>query len=197
MQPVDEEEQPKKSPIWFIIGPALAFLIVLMIVPFSGIPLDPEPKNIPSLDQVLPASIHTVNITAARQSTTDLGLLDFSDDQAIKLVADRVASESCPQGAICQAKALFYFVRDSIRYVPDPAREYIKAPQETLISRAGDCDDMAVLLVNLERAIGQEARYASAPQHLYLEVLIKERWVPLDPTCKECDFGEKPSSLPR
>jgi hypothetical protein len=195
MKPVDGEEEPKKSPIWYILGPALALLIILMIIPFSGIPLDPEPRNIPSIDQVLPASIHTVNITAARQSTADLGMLDFSADQVIKLVADRVASQSCPQGATCQAKALYYFVRDNIRYVHDPSREYIMSPHETLLGKAGDCDDMAVLLVNLEKAIGQEVRYASAPQHLYLEVRIKDRWLPLDPTCKECDFGEKLYSL--
>jgi len=50
------------------------------------------------------------------------------------------------------------WVADNIRYVSDPYRgEYVQHPIETLRLRAGDCEDFAVLLTSLYRAVGLRA----------------------------------------
>ncbi|MBU0980223.1 MAG: transglutaminase family protein [Nanoarchaeota archaeon] len=195
----EDIEEPRKSPIWYIIGPILALLVILMVFPPYAIKLDPQPKDIPSLPEALPAQIYTMNVTQARHTTADLGKFDFSSDTIVKQVADKVAAKSCPSSKLCQAKALFYFTRDNIKYISDP-KEYVKSPHETLLTGGGDCDDMAVLLLNLEKAIGVEAIYARSPNHLFVEIRIEDApkgyqrdgWIPLDPTCKSCGFGETP-----
>jgi hypothetical protein len=57
--------------------------------------------------------------------------------------------------------------------------------------RAGDCDDMSILLAAMLEAVGHPVRLALAgpdplqPRlftHVYLEVYYKGRWIPLDPT---------------
>ncbi len=56
--------------------------------------------------------------------------------------------------------ALFNFVADDIRYVNYQSGEYWlpNRPQQLLARREGDCDDKAMLLITLLRAIGIEAQ---------------------------------------
>ncbi|MBT7368632.1 hypothetical protein HN814_10555, partial [Candidatus Woesearchaeota archaeon] len=44
-----------------LMGLGLAILIILMIVPYYGIKLNPEPTTIPSLEDVLPSNINLKN----------------------------------------------------------------------------------------------------------------------------------------
>lgn len=64
-------------------------------------------------------------------------------------------------------RALFEFVADDIRYVNFVSGEWWlpNRPQELLARRQGDCDDKAILLISLLRAVGIEAT----------EVLIQTR----------------------
>ncbi len=67
-----------------------------------------------------------------------------------------------------QIEALFNFVADDIRYVNYVSGEWWlpNRPQHLLARRQGDCDDKAILLISLLRAVGIEAR----------EVLIQTRY---------------------
>lgn len=50
------------------------------------------------------------------------------------------------------------WVAEHVNYVSDPKGfEYIAPPEETLKTKAGDCDDYAVLLASLYRSVGLEA----------------------------------------
>lgn len=64
-------------------------------------------------------------------------------------------------------KALFEFVADQIRYVNFTSGEFWlpNRPHELLARREGDCDDKAILLITLLRAVGIEAE----------EVLVQTR----------------------
>src|SRR5690606_26522168 len=64
-------------------------------------------------------------------------------------------------------RALFEFVADDIRYVNYVSGEWWlpNRPQQLLARREGDCDDKAILLITLLRAIGIEAQ----------EVLVQTR----------------------
>lgn len=110
-----------------------------------------------------------------------------------------------PQKAwAAQARAIFYFVRDQIRYVQDPVDvEVIADPLETLRVRQGDCDDKSVLTAALLQAIGHPARfmavgYDGGPlSHVFVETVLGDEWVPLettppDPPEPPFEFGEYP-----
>jgi len=60
---------------------------------------------------------------------------------------------------------------------------------------------MAVLLANLEMAIGIETRFVFIPDHVYVQIKLDEAmkkyktddgWINLDATCSYCEFGEIP-----
>jgi transglutaminase-like putative cysteine protease len=103
-----------------------------------------------------------------------------------------------------QARAIFYFVRDRIRYVMDPLYvETIAGPMETLETRQGDCDDKSVLAASLLQAIGHPARFVAVAydrgplSHVFVETMIGNEWWPMeltppDPPQPRFEFGEYP-----
>lgn len=91
-----------------------------------------------------------------------------------------------------EIKALFEWVQANIRYTKDPFRlEVLHSPRRMLELRAGDCDDMSILLGAMLEAIGHPVRLVLAGPdplqpglftHVYLEAYLRGRWIPLDPT---------------
>lgn len=88
--------------------------------------------------------------------------------------------------------ALFRWVRKNIRYTRDIYRvELLHTPRRMLELRAGDCDDMTILLGAMLLATGYPVRLAltgfrphkpHAYSHIYLQTLVCGRWVALDAT---------------
>jgi len=194
-------EEEKRSPLVYILALFLILMLILWIIPYYSIKLDPEPKNIPAKESILPA-----NITIEKRNTTFVTRNEFlsllnPNDQLIKQTASKVASQSCNSEKVCQAKAIFYFVRDNFDYVSDPRTEYVESAREVLATGGSDCDGMAVLLANLEEAIGIETRFVFIPGHVYVQIKLDsalkkyktdEGWINLDATCDYCSFGEIP-----
>jgi transglutaminase-like putative cysteine protease len=91
-----------------------------------------------------------------------------------------------------EIKALFEWVQRNVRYTRDPFRvEVLHSPQRMLAVRAGDCDDMSILLGALLEAIGHAVRLVLTGAnpltpdtftHIYVEVFCQGRWIPLDAT---------------
>jgi hypothetical protein len=87
----------------------------------------------------------------------------------------------------------------NVRYVVD---YYLKKPVNVLHDGVGDCDEQAVLLCSLLRAIGEQAfvRVALFPGHTMLHAWVvwfditRQEWVNLDPTASlefiEFGYGE-------
>src|SRR3989338_2353960 len=179
----------------------LAYILLLVVwyIAIYGAKIDPEPKRIPTIEEVVPA-----NIIIENQSETKDDFLAYltPNDPVIKQTADKIAAISCDSSKICQAKAIFYFVRDNFNYVSDPfAYEYIKTAKESLVTGSGDCDDASILLANLLEAVGIRARFVFIPNHVYVQASIPEaakrykteqNWINLDATCHNCKFGEIP-----
>ncbi len=126
----------------------------------------------------------------------------------IKTIANYIATQACPytegNNELCHAKAIYYFVRDNIKYVPDPLKtEYIESPELILNSESADCDGFSVLLASLYTHIGIESRYVLIKNHIFTQIKLKEPskyadkdgYIYLDATCKECEFGELPNSV--
>jgi hypothetical protein len=206
LEKIEKDDEEKSNPFSYLLVLVLILLIIMMVVPFYGIKLDPEPKNIPMLSEVLPYNVEQLsNEFPGLPSESRSNFLKqlVPDNQAIRNTAARIATASCRESDVCYAKALFYFVRDNIQYVGDPPDDYLESPFETLMTKGADCDGMAILLANLELAVGIPTRFAFIPGHAFIQVKIdsapkkykeKDGWISLDPTCNTCEFGELPYS---
>jgi hypothetical protein len=104
-----------------------------------------------------------------------------------------------------EVSALFSFVQSAIRYTKDPvAKEKLYPPKELLKIRAGDCDDISMLLGALALALGYPARlitlganpnYPNEFSHVYVEVEVPAgsgQWVALDAARPGSQFGLQP-----
>jgi hypothetical protein len=206
LEKIEKEDSTKRNPFSYLLVLALVLLIIMMVVPFYGIKLDPQPRDIPAFSEAIPYNVEQLSkefpgLPSSLRSNFLKQLVP--DHQAVRNMAARIATASCRESDVCYAKALFYFVRDNIQYVGDPPNDYLESPFETLYAKGADCDGMAILLTNLELAVGIPTRFAFIPNHVYVQLKIdsapnkykeKDGWISLDPTCSTCEFGEVPYS---
>jgi len=192
-----KHEVRKSSPMWWILGAVLALLIITMVVPYYGVQIDPHPKNIPLIDEILPQ-----DVSLNENNSQDYKELVDPFDSVVRQVASKVASESCNENKICQTKAVYYFVRDNIDYVSDPiAKEYLEEPREVLVTQAADCESGTMLLAAMLESIGVNAEMVFIPGHAFLRIQLAnarnkykqpDGWIYLDWTCNNCEFGDIP-----
>jgi len=190
-----EEQDRKKGPIKLIIGLFVLLILVFSFIPFYVLKLDPNPNyntiDLLEVDELIPNKRgHAANVESATE------LIEVGD---YRLLAVNIATESCTfESEVCYAKALYYFVQNKIKYVPDPDRQYVQIPSETLISGGGDCEDSALLLATLLEAIGNDADIGLTHDHAFVRVQLPEAlwrykadedYVYLDPV-GENKFGE-------
>jgi Transglutaminase-like superfamily len=91
-----------------------------------------------------------------------------------------------------EIRALFDWVQRNVRYTRDIHRvELLHTARRMLQLRAGDCDDMTILLSAMLKSIGHPVQLALVgfnPKrkwlftHIYLEAYCRGDWIPLDPT---------------
>lgn len=104
-----------------------------------------------------------------------------------------------------ELQAVYQWVQRNIRYTMDPVtKEKLYSPQDLLKIRAGDCDDIAMLMGALVIALGFPARLAtiaanqSAPDefsHVYLEAENPPgsgQWYAMDAARYGAQFGVEP-----
>ena len=93
------------------------------------------------------------------------------------------------------ADAIFMWVRDHIAYVNDPSGEYFQPPVKTLEVGAGDCDDQAILLAAMLGSIGFGPIIVILPEHVYVDLQVGEKQLPMDPTVPKAAFGTLSTSM--
>lgn len=114
-------------------------------------------------------------VSAMRALTTE-----WRTDPRIINAARSIVFNEPAKNDFAEARAIFRFVQQRIRYVRDVLNvETLATPLATLETRSGDCDDHATLLATLLEAIGFETRFVLASylnpesfEHVYLAVLI-------------------------
>lgn len=114
--------------------------------------------------------------------------------------------KNCPENnQLAEIKALFYYVRDNIRFVRDTYNlETLQYPENTIKWKGGDCDCKVILLGSLLSSIGNRIRFSiykiNNPiefDHINLQVYLRKkgRWLTLDPTKQVKPFGWKPKKF--
>lgn len=93
---------------------------------------------------------------------------------------------------LAEVNALFQWVQRNIRYTRDIFRvELLHTPRRMLELRAGDCDDMTILLGSMLLSTGHPVRLALTGfrpgrphvySHIYPEVQVDGRWIACDAT---------------
>ncbi|MBR9677385.1 transglutaminase domain-containing protein [Candidatus Woesearchaeota archaeon] len=197
------EDSKRQKFFKILMGVILGLLIVLMVIPYYAVKLDPSPSVIPSPEQVLSSNtiIPEVNVS----SRVDYRTLIKPVEPQVKFLADSIVSKACNSGEkICHAKALYYYVRDNTDYVSDPiSAEYVEHPLEVAVSQAADCESGAILLAALMESIGVDAQLVFIPQHAFVRIKLDDAsqryvqpdgWIYLDWTCKSCSFSEVPNN---
>jgi hypothetical protein len=109
-----------------------------------------------------------------------------------------------PKDRFGEVGALFDWVRRNIRYTRDIFRvELLHTARRMLELRAGDCDDMTILLGAMLMSTGHPVRLAlvgfrrNKPHvysHIYPEVRVCGRWIPIDATV-DYPMGWAPPAL--
>jgi hypothetical protein len=139
------------------------------------------------------------------------GLVDeaLRDPSIIRLATDILRSVPAFDD-YGEAEALYNWVRANIRFTKDPVnKEKLYPPAELLKIRAGDCDDISMLLGTLLMAVGYPARLmtvAATPDspeqfsHVYVEGEVPAgsgQWIPMDPARYDSQFGVAPPVVTR
>ena len=109
-----------------------------------------------------------------------------------------------PKDRFGEVLSLFHWVRKHIRYTRDIFRvELLHIARRMLELRAGDCDDMTILLGAMLLATGHPVRIALTGfrpkkphvySHIYPEVNVKGKWIALD-TTMDRPIGWAPPAL--
>lgn len=128
-----------------------------------------------------------------------------TENPEIRRLATEIVKEVPEKNRAAEAAALLDYVKTAVRYTRDPVELELLTPPEKLIQVGhGDCDDMAILLASLLRAIGIKSRFAlistrrSGPyQHIFVEAQTSRGWMALDPTVKEKPPGWSPPGYVR
>jgi len=118
------------------------------------------------------------------------GAKDFCVRQ--KAISILIKNGVRPKDYMGEIGTLFEWVKNNVRYTRDIYRvELLHTARRMLELRAGDCDDMTILLSAMLKAVGHPVRLVLAgfnPRkkglftHIYLEALCKGHWIPLDAT---------------
>jgi transglutaminase-like putative cysteine protease len=115
---------------------------------------------------------------------------EFRTADAIRRTAANIVEGFPSQAFRDEVRAVFGFVRDDIRYLGDVNEvETLQAPDVTLSTGQGDCDDKAILLASLLQSIGYKTQFVAVGfgepgvfEHVYVRVLLGTVMVGLDPT---------------
>ena len=119
-------------------------------------PLSPQPSEL--FPTVIGSSFQSFADFRAWYQSASEGFTE-PDEQLRRLAIELTRGKATRNEKV---RALFDFVADEIRYVNYVSGEawLPNRPQQVLARRQGDCDDKAILLIALLRAIGVEAKLA-------------------------------------
>lgn len=199
----EDDEKWWKGPLKWVMALFLLLMLITWLVPYYSVKLNPEPADIPTISEIYSQFLVGVNIgnKTGTDSLKEAAMHVKTNDPILKQVSTKIAVKSCPSSKLCHTKAIYYFVRDNIKYISDPVeKEYISNPIETLKTGGGDCDDGSILLFAMLESVGIDAQIVTIPGHAFVKAYMPDApakyqndgWIYLDWTCRNCEFGKIP-----
>lgn len=139
---------------------------------------------------------------------------EYATHPKIVALASRLIRRLRPDAYLAQAREIHRFVRDGIRYQPDPNRqEQLINPVSVIERGRDDCDGKAVTAVALMRAVGLDARVhprwaGDELEHVQVRVRFpgsdhvggpyrEGAWLIGEVTIRGAELGEDPHQLPK
>ena len=121
---------------------------------------------------------------AAKQDTIDLGQhdLEFTLSEIVRVVNEHYrnvadfARQFDTGDLYLTAQKIYDWVKHNIRYKRDDyGKEQIRTPERTLSDRAGDCEDLSILIASLLKALGYKpffyvVSFGNGWQHIFVGV---------------------------
>lgn len=139
---------------------------------------------------------------------------ESSNNPEVRNAAEHIIKNCQPRNTVAEASAIYYFVRDHLRYVGDNVDlEYLQTPPMLLTkiktndAPSGDCDDFTMLCASLLRSIGIPVRIRIAAytsngewSHVFPQAYISRRntglgtpelktWISVDAIHDDKPFG--------
>ncbi|AFJ21489.1 gp34 [Salisaeta icosahedral phage 1] len=114
----------------------------------------------------------------------------YKSTQPVRTLANRITRSVNVRNADALATSIWQWIRQNIRYVPDPAGvELLQSPDNVMRSRMADCDGMSTLAAALLMGMGVHSAFraiASTEEgvydHVYVVYQTPDGWHQLDPT---------------
>ncbi len=111
----------------------------------------------------------------------ELNRLVDKNDKGVIEISKKISDRYPGKYNIYQVCALFDYVSESIKYVPDPDdTEIWQTPNETLRLGTGDCEDYAILMASLIGASGGNSRIYLTDDHAFAAVYVGNDTVEID-----------------
>lgn len=156
---------------------------------------------VPSLTQSLPSGSNAT-LTQATLGKMVRIVRKYKGDAGTVMAARRITANVPERNVLGIIETLQGWVRDHIRYVPDPrGLEMVQTPPQTLSILTGDCDDKATLLATLLETMGLATRFAAIREqedgpftHVMAQVRLGSRWKNLETILPGVGAGWYPSN---
>jgi transglutaminase superfamily protein len=145
-------------------------------------------------------------VRGSSRARSMIGLIDRGkkDPQVRGMAAQIIRAANVPAFDFRgEFRAIFEWVKRNIRWTRDPTnKEGIQDAATTLQWGIGDCDCISILICSLLGSIGARTRlvtisnHADAPEdfsHIYPEVRLDGRWIPVDAGRRAPAWGKGPS----
>lgn len=128
------------------------------------------------------------------------------DNPSLSTLAKSVVEEGQTNNSFLQAKSLFAWLKENIRYQLHPTQDEVQPAAVTFQNKNGDCDDLSFLYISLCRSVGIPARFirgylltqlangnTSATAHAWTEVFVgadvgNNGWIPVECACTSDDI---------
>jgi hypothetical protein len=164
----------------------------------------------------VPITIHNINSLTwddlnkigSFVSVKDKSIISFTRAALSHPIAD--IPLSLPEDMVNAVRIIEALRTYGLKYIKDPNTffeqtlnpvDYIQYPQETLVTKTGDCDDLSVLTASLLESVGIQTAFVTTPSHIFImlhidnELIPKKtvkfqgkKWIPLDPTAIDKGF---------
>ena len=144
----------------------------------------------------------TAQTIRAMQQLIEQGKKDPRIHELAARIIAHCPPEYLPAGEIAAAQAIFNWGLANVRYTPDvDGKETLHSAWDVARLGIGDCDDFTILFNSLFGTIGKKTRIVTIASHgedprqfshVYPEVFVQGRWIPIDAARRSAAFAKGP-----